>query len=364
MRPIISIRVNENDLKMLEKNNIRMNHETFHQAVNFLIQPKTLELQMEEKIPDFRLTGVIKDHRKFFNYVQGLEDHAKNVDIVKALYSEYPDDKTRTLLMRMANPLDADLYLDYVNKALQEHIQIRDLEKEIQGKKQEIEDLKKSMADEISKLQNSKTAITQELSRIEYHMKNREKELEKLEDGIPEKEKYRDELDRTLANLRGDPGFEKVNALLTSVQKFLGAIYTDKGDAENERYINRDKFAILEQLRSNIPDLFEYLKSEKWITQSRVDDESRKRLEELARLKHENESIAKSDIGKGISTAKDILDNIRSTILDYEFLDKRTKTWVDSNLNDAFNILDMAESRKNNLLRKNGSSHFRVSNFI
>jgi hypothetical protein len=51
MKQVVSIRADPADLKILEKNDIKLNGDFVHQCVNFLTEPKTLEVHTEDPFP-------------------------------------------------------------------------------------------------------------------------------------------------------------------------------------------------------------------------------------------------------------------------------------------------------------------------
>lgn len=122
--------------------------------------------------------------------MKSLSEHEKKVDIVKALYAEY-DDKTKGVLSRMGNPLNADLYIDYVGDALKDVVEITILEQKINGLKQEM-----------SRLDTERIEVQKDLAALKITHREKEREVEELLDGIPEKQAERDRLEKCIANLR------------------------------------------------------------------------------------------------------------------------------------------------------------------
>lgn len=345
MKQVVSLRVDPIDLKILEKHDIKLNGDFVHQCVNLITEPRTLEVHAEDPIPDFRFANVITDFRKLYNYVKSLSENDKREDIVKALYNEY-DDRTKAILMRMGNPLNADLYFDYVGNALKDVVKITTLESRIEELKQEM-----------SRLDTEKAGIQKDLAAIKVTHKEKEKELVELLDGIPQKQAERDRLEKYIANLRGDPGYLKVTDFISGIQQFLDAIYSEKGKIENERYLNRDKFVILQNLRKDIPDLVRYLESDNFYTQSRLDEERKKNMELMEQVAKSNQEYVANDLGKN---NKEIGTIISEVLKDLAELGKgpipsEDRKWMESKLTDAMVLINTNQSRANNILRRKNS---------
>ena len=331
--------------ELLDTYNINLTSELMRKFIKDGIRrsmTKTPEVQSEDPIPDFRFTTVITDFRKLYNYVKSLSGHEKREDIVKALYDEY-DPRTKEILKRMGNPLNADLYFDYVRDALKDVIQITGLEEKISG-----------LNSEISRLESEKTKLSQEIGKINADRKGYEKKLLEIVDGMPEKEKERDTLEKTIANLRGDPGYKKLIAIMDSIQKFFDSINDERGKLDNERHLNRDKFLMLQEFRKEIPDFLSYLESDDFFTQSRLDDERKKLMDEMKKIAESNQFYVDNDLGRN----NEKIGMIISGILEKFGENPRTgipvqeRNWIESNMADAMSLLSLNESRSSAIKRR------------
>lgn len=327
--------------KMLSENNISPNSDFIRQSMKHYILNK--DKKQEEAIPNFRITGEIKDYREFFNYVNSLKGNPSNVDIIKAMYTEYEDPKARELLKRMSNPLDADIYLRFVEEGLKDTVKLTSLKEEIN----QLETEKNRISSEIMRL-------SQDIQKIKTEHDRKEKELEAILDGIPSKEKELQEMENTIANLRGDEGFARIDSFIKSVQNFIDRVMKDKGTAENERYVNKENFALMQNIYSEISRLLEYLKSEKWFSEARVDEKIKEQMNRIEEIKKENELYSQNHIRKNEEKALKIISNVMNKLSEIRKgpLDSMSRQFVESNLIDILQLLELNKTRADNIRAK------------
>ena len=155
----------------------------------------------------------------------------------------------------------------------------------------------------------------------------------------------------------GGPGYLKVTDFISGIREFLGAIYNEKGKNENERYLNRDKFVILQNFRKDIPDLMQYLESDDFYTQSRVDEARKKNMELMEQVAKSNQEYVANYLGKNSEKIGAIISDVLKdlTELGKGPIPSEDRKWMESRLGDAMVLINTNQSRANNILRRKNS---------
>ena len=323
----ITISVYTDDKEQLRKINGESDKERFHFILEHYLQ--TGELPQTDQ--DWKL--FLRDKIEKEAAYNRLKKHPEDAPF---MYEKFTD--LQSFIKELCHPLNP-IQIPEVGEKMSPIFEFHDIQSEL------------------SRLQTERASVTQELEKVKAYLKKREKDLVALEEGIPEKEKYRDELENIVANLRSDPGYERINNFVSGVQKFLDSVYNDKGQKEDERYLNRDKFLVLDNLRMEIPGLFDYMKSDKWFTESRVDEMSRAVMDQLEKLKKENRINAANDIGSNDEKVRKILQDTMEGLerIRKGPLDRQERDWMENNISQALAIMELNKTRRDAILRREQS---------
>ena len=359
-----SVRITNEDLDILEKNNIKFNQKFVHQCVIQFVTNKnkpekevlSVEIEKKDEIPSFLFTNTATND-ELYAYLK------KKPEACRFIYKKYKNNQN--FIKELCDP-ENPIYLKRVAENLQDIYQYQETLKEYEKTKEDIAYNK----DEIEKL---KIEIQEKLD-----------EYDVIENRLNQIKMEEDKLNREKGNIRFDPGLEKIKSTLDSVLKLTDSILTIYKEKFKENpievntlgiKINKDTINSIELLNRITNETLLYIQDNDFLSPENLDEYRKKLLEQINNekesAKNEIDSLMEYNPKKvllkviqNVDLVNRKIDNATDDGNNGRYLNKITVNFIENMHNESLDylnrIVDQMENkdrREEKEKEKNGIFH-------
>jgi hypothetical protein len=259
-----SVRVSEEDFKILHDKNIKIDQEFIHQCVLQLDRDnsntkETLSVQIANDIPSFIFIDKATNEELYF-YLKS------NPQASKFIFKKYTSNQS--FLKELCDP-ENPIYLKDVAKNLQDIYQI------------------KEEKDDVERLRNEKGKLDNELTKLREEIKEAEQEYDTVHDNLDEIKKEDEAYNMQRSNIRTDHGLELIQNNFGDVTKFFDAILQRWSKQFNENptsfgmTVDKNDFNHMDLLSKNIKAMMEQVKTQEFLSPENLDNYHKEMMEKI-----------------------------------------------------------------------------------
>jgi len=293
----ISVRIKNEDLKIMKENNIKVNQDFIHQAVLQIVNNgKTDFNNGHDNSPSFLFTDKATNE-ELYSYLK------ENPTASRFIFKKY--NANQSFLKELCDP-ENPIYLSEVAKNLDGIYHVKEEEKNIEL------------------LRSEKSRLTSEIEKLKAEIKEAGDQYDEMDENLERLKKEDEAYNMQRSNIRTDRGLDLITNSYSDITKHFDAIlqrwntyFKEHGGAALGMSLNTEDFNHMELLNKNIKEMMEQIKTQEFLStdgldkyhQELMEKEKQEKIDALNSLKAIENTNARKIIPKvmrGITQSMDM----------------------------------------------------------
>ena len=339
----ISVRIKNEDLKIMKENNIKVNQDFIHQAVLQTVNNGNTDFKNgHDNSPSFLFTDKATN-QELYSYLK------ENPTASRFIFKKYS--ANQSFLKELCDP-ENPIYLGEVANNLQGIYHVKEEEKNIEL------------------LRSEKSRLTSELEKLKAEIKEAGDQYDEMDENLERIKKEDEAYNMQRSNIRTDRGLEMITTSYSDITKHFDVMlqrwntyFKEHGGATLGMVLNSEDFNHMDLLNKNIKTVMDQIRTQEFLSTDGLDKFHQEMME---KEKQEKENALNSlDAIRATNARKvipKVLDDIGLSIRHFErasvnmegmkYFNKVGETQVLEPLNDAYRLMDNLGSQIENMDRR------------